>query len=252
MEQIHGSTPLHLIPPIQSHQGLFCIHAEVLANKKEGCNPSCPLRNCNRAHFRPLVAPPCANWSNCNGQVLSVQLMLLKPIGISSVYMPKYPHARAELTIHLAHCGIAIKPTVSTSHASVCKTDQTHFDPEQKDRRFRNTNPDLFYIHAEVPADKEKAPNPSCPVRNRHEAVGFIQLCVRATKWTKRHFRSPNEWTDAAETNPDLFCIHAKVPTNKDRAPNPSCPVRNRNKAIQSCIRGQNRPKYIFGPKRME
>ena len=43
---------------------------------------------------------------------------------------------------------------------------------------------------------------------------------------------NPNERTYTAETNPDLFSIHAEVPAKKDRALNPSCPLSYCNRAV--------------------
>ena len=78
-----------------------------------------------------------------------------------------------------------------------------------------------FCVHAEVPAKKGRAPNPSCPLRNRNKAVRFVQQCHNAQNGTK-HMANPNQRTKADGTNPYIFSIHAEVPANKDGTPTPS------------------------------
>jgi hypothetical protein len=72
------------------------------------------------------------------------------------------------------------------------------------------TSPDLFCIHAAAPTNKDRAPNSSCPLRNRNRAVHFVKLCGHGRNRPK-HIANANERTDAPETNQDLFCIRASV-----------------------------------------
>ena len=113
---------------------------------------------------------------------------------------------------------------------------------------------DHFCIHAEVLAKKDGAPNPSrswgIPIKPSVSSRVRIHVTNGPTQMS-----NPNERTNAVGTNPDLFSIHAKVPANKDRARNPSCPLSYCNRAahfIKPCVNATNGPKDSFKPKRKD
>ena len=51
------------------------------------------------------------------------------------------------------------------------------------------TNPVPFSIHAEVPANKDRARNPSFPLSYCNRAVHFVKPCVNATNEPKDSFK---------------------------------------------------------------
>ena len=116
------------------------------------------------------------------------------------------------------------------------------------------THPVPFSIHAEVPANKDRALNPSCPLSYCNRAVHFIKPCANATNRPKDRVSNPNERTYTADTHPAPFSTHAEVAAKKDRARNPSCPCGLTYKAvrfIQPCLRRQNGPKQMSNPNEM-
>ena len=86
------------------------------------------------------------------------------------------------------------------------------------------TNPDLFSIHAEVPANKDRALNPSYPLSYCSKAVCFVQLCddVTDNEMDQNTLLTQSEMTDTIGTSRDLFCIHAEVLASNEEACDPS------------------------------
>ena len=56
--------------------------------------------------------------------------------------------------------------------------DQNTFSTPNEKTDAVGTNPDLFSIHAEVPANKDRALNPSCPLSYCNKAVHFVKPCI--------------------------------------------------------------------------
>ena len=103
MDQNTLLTQNKMTDTIGTSQDLFCIHAEALANKKEGCDPSSSWG----IALKPTIGSSCveksAKWSKCKGWVSCIHFHWFKVIKTSSVYMLKCSQTRMEHPIHLVH-----------------------------------------------------------------------------------------------------------------------------------------------------
>ena len=154
------SNPNERTEAVGTSRDLFCIHAEVPANKREGRDPSCSRGIAIYPHFVQL----CASMQHNGSKQMSNPNEMTKAVG---------------------------------------------------------TSRDLFCIHAEVLANKREGRDHSRSMTNK--AVSFIQARNQQhAQYRPRQMSNPNEMTDAVGTNPDLSCIHAKVPANKKEGRDPS------------------------------
>ena len=117
---------------------------------------------------------------------------------------------------------IAIHLAVSSSHAPLWETDQNTFSTPNERTKAAETNQCLFSVHVQVPATKDRGPNTCCPLRNRNFAVCFVKQYHMVCKTDQNTSLTPNERTHPAQTNQDLFLVHAEWLANKDGASNPS------------------------------
>ena len=144
---------------------------------------------------------------------------MLELINTSSVYMGKYPQTRRKFAIHVVPEELQY---IWQFHPAMRKMDQKLMSNPKGMTKTVETNQDLSSVHGQVPATKDRGTNPSCPLRNCNIAVCFVKQYHMVCKTDQNTSLTPNERTHPAQTNQDLFLVHAEWLANKDGASNPS------------------------------
>ena len=161
------------------------------------------------------------------------------------------------LGIHLVHA-VVLHTKLSVSFSRVCMQQN---EPKQMSNPKEmtdtvGTNPDLFSIHAEVPAKKDKARNLSCPLSYCNRPVHFIKLCIMRLANGPKHIANAKRKDQGGRWNQSIPLLFTCGSTHKQEGSSRSFEfMRNCNTSgcfIQPCALVGDGPKHIFNSKRKD